>query len=205
VNPRHWSPEQARPLLAAVVGDRLYPVWAFLMGSGLRIGELVWLRWENVDMRRRVVHVVDFASSLGYKLVRSSGKSRDAVRTIDLDDGLIRVLKVQRRLQAEERLTTDGYLESEFVFTRPDGGSYHPHTLSKQLGELSQAVGLPRLTAHGLRHTSATLMLTSGVPPKVAAERLGHADAMLFTNLYSHVTPTMQREAADKVGHTLFG
>ncbi len=65
-------------------------------------------------------------------------------------------------------------------------------------------MGLPRLTAHGLRHTSATLMLANGVPPKVAAERLGHADATLFTNLYSHVTPTMQREAADKFGAALF-
>jgi len=69
---------------------------------------------------------------------------------------------------------------------------------------MTAEVRLPRLTAHGLRHTSATLMLANGVPPKVAAERLGHADATLFTNLYSHVTPTMQREAADKIGAALF-
>ena len=61
------------------------------------------------------------------------------------------------------------------------------------------------MTAHGLRHTSATLMLAGGVPPKVAAERLGHADPTLFTNLYSHVTPTMQRDAADRIGEALFG
>jgi integrase len=76
--------------------------------------------------------------------------------------------------------------------------------LSKLLGRLTEKVGLPRLTAHGLRHTAATLMLANGVPPKVAAERLGHADPTLFTNLYSHVTPTMQREAADKIGAALF-
>ena len=61
------------------------------------------------------------------------------------------------------------------------------------------------MTAHGLRHTSATLMLASAVPPKVAAERLGHADATLFTNIYSHVTPTIQREAANRLGAALFG
>jgi integrase len=72
------------------------------------------------------------------------------------------------------------------------------------LGKISTEVGLPRLTAHGLRHTSATLMLASGVPPKVAAERLGHADTTLFSNLYSHVTPTMQREAAERIGDALF-
>lgn len=202
--PKHWSPEQAREFLALMEGDRLYPLWAFLLGSGLRIGELVWLRWSNVDLERRRVHVVEFVSTLGYQLAVSTGKSREAVRSIDLDDGLVRILRLQRRLQAEESLAAPAYAESDYVFTRPAGGSYHPANLSKLLGRLSEEVGLPRLTAHGLRHTCATLMLANGVPPKVAAERLGHADPTLFTNLYSHVTPTMQREAADKIGAALF-
>ena len=202
--PRHWTPEQAREFLDFMEGDRTYPIWAFLLGSGLRIGELVWLRWGNVDLERRCVHVVEFVSALGYDLVASSGKSRDAVRSIELDDGLVRVLRAQRKLQAEERLAAVGYVESDHVFTRPTGGPYHPANLSKLLGRMTTEVGLPRLTAHGLRHTSATLMLANGVPPKVAAERLGHADPTLFTNLYSHVTPTMQREAAEKIGAALF-
>jgi integrase len=147
---------------------------------------------------------VEFVTALGYDLVASSGKSRDAVRTIELDDGLVRVLRDQRKLQFEERLAAADYAESDYVFTRPTGGSYHPANLSKLLGRMTVEVELPRLTAHGLRHTSATLMLANGVPPKVAAERLGHADATLFSNLYSHVTPTMQREAADKIGAALF-
>jgi integrase len=123
----------------------------------------------------------------------------------DVDDGLARVLRSQRKLQAEERLAAQDYVDSDYVFTRPTGGPYHPNNLSKLLGRMTTEVGLPRLTAHGLRHTSATLMLANGVPPKVAAEGLGHADATLFTNLYSHVTPTMQRAAADKIGAALFG
>jgi integrase len=202
--PRHWTPEQAREFLALMEGDRAWPLWAFLMGSGLRIGELVWLRWPNVDLARRTVHVVEFASTVGYELVASAGKSRDAVRSIDLDDHLIRVLRAQRKLQAEERLASPAYDSTDYVFTKSEGGSYHPQYLSRQLGALTQELGLPRLTAHGLRHTSATLMLASGVPPKVAAERLGHADPTLFTNLYSHVTPTMQRDAAEKIGAMLF-
>ncbi|MDQ6927677.1 MAG: site-specific integrase [Actinomycetota bacterium] len=202
--PRHWTPEQAREFLGLMEGDRTYPIWAFLLGSGLRIGELVWLRWANVDLERRQVHIVEFAASLGYVLIASTGKSRDAVRTIELDDGLVRVLRAQRKLQTEERLAAETYEETDYVFTRPAGGSYHPHNLSKLLGRMTAEVKLPRLTAHGLRHTSATLMLANGVPPKVAAERLGHADPTLFTNLYSHVTPTMQREAADKIGAALF-
>lgn len=135
----------------------------------------------------------------------STGKSGDAVRSIDLDEQLVRVLRDQRKRQAEKRLAAVDYMETEHVFTRSAGGPYHPQALSRQLASLSVLAGLPRLTAHGLRHTSATLMLANDVPPKVAAERLGHADPTLFTNLYSHVTPTMQREAADRLGAALFG
>jgi integrase len=186
-------------------GDRTWPVWAFLLGSGIRIGELVSLRWPSVDLKNRRVRIVDFVSTLGYDMMPSSGKSRGAIRTVDLDDGLADVLRTQKVIQSTDRSAATEWIESDFVFTRPDGGQYHPMNLSRLLGTYTTELGLPRLTAHGLRHTSATLMLAGGVPPKVAAERLGHADATLFTNLYSHVTPTMQREAAEKIGSMLFG
>jgi integrase len=102
---------------------------AFLLGSGLRIGELVSLRWSNVDLERRRVHVVEFVTALGYDLVPSSGKSRDAVRTFELDDRLLRELRAQRKLQAEERLAAEDYIDSDFVFTCPTGGPYHPVNL----------------------------------------------------------------------------
>ena len=165
----------------------------------------MWLRWPNVDLDAGVARVVEFATYVGYEVVASDGKSRDAVRSIDLDKGLVRVLRAQRAQQASERLAAASYETSDHVFTKPGGGAYHPQYLSRSLGKLTAELGLPRLTAHGLRHTCATLMLANGVPPKVAAERLGHADATLFTNLYSHVTPTMQREAAEKLGAALFG
>jgi integrase len=203
--PRHWSPGEALAFLGYMEADRTYPIWAFLLSAGLRIGELVALRWPNVDLDARVVRVVEFSSTIGYEVVASAGKSPDAIRTIDLDDQLVAILREQRKRQAEERLAGSDYIDGDHVFTRLSGGPYHPQSLSRQLADLSVLAGLPRLTAHGLRHTSATLMLASGVPPKVAAERLGHADATLFTNLYSHVTPTMQREAADRLGAALFG
>ena len=203
--PKYWSPEEARKFLALMEGDRTWPIWAFLLGSGLRIGELVSLRWPSVDLKNRRVRIVDFVSTLGYDMMPSSGKSRDAIRTVDLDDGLADVLRKQKVMQKTERLAATEWIESDFVFTRPDGGQYHPMNLSRLLATYTTELDVPRLTAHGLRHTSATLMLASGVPPKVAAERLGHADATLFTNLYSHVTPTMQREAAEKIGSMLFG
>ena len=203
--PRHWSPEQAREFLTLMEGDRTYPVWAFLMCAGLRIGELVALRWNNVDLTEGIVRVVEFSTYLGHEVIASSGKSRDSIRRVDIDRALVGVLRAQRAQQAKERLAADSYEETGHVFTRPVGTSYHPQYLSRLLGRYSEELGLPRLTAHGLRHTCATLMLANGVAPKVAAERLGHADPSLFMNLYSHVTPSMQREAADRIGAALFG
>lgn len=176
------------------------------MGAGLRIGELVALRWRNVDLDDGVVRVVEFSTYLGHDVVPSAGKSRDAVRRVDIDAGLVAVLRRQRALQAEERLAaTVAAPAGDQIFTMPSGAPYHPQYLSRLLGRYSEELGLPRLTAHGLRHTCATLMLANGVPPKVAAERLGHSDPSLFMNLYSHVTPSMQREAAEKIGAALFG
>jgi len=110
--PHHWTPEQARIFLDLRQEDREWPVWAFLLGCGLRIGELVALRWPNVDLERRQVHVVEFVTALGYDLVASSGKSCDAVRTIER----VRVLRAQRKLQSEERLAAADFADSDYVF-----------------------------------------------------------------------------------------
>jgi len=175
------------------------------LGCGLRIGELVALRWPNVDLVRKRAIIAEFSTTLGYLVVPSSGKSSTATRSVDLDAWLVTVLRRQQTQQARDAADSPTYIPSDFVFTRQGGGPYHPQTLSKGLGRLSERSGLPRLTAHGLRHTSATLMLDSGVHSKIAAERLGHADPSLFLALYSHVTPTMQRDAAAKIGAALSG
>jgi len=98
-------------------GDRTYPVWAFLMCAGLRIGELVALRWNNVDLTEGVVSVVEFSTYLGHDVVASSGKSRDAIRRVDIDRALVGVLRAQRAQQAKERLAADFYEETGHVFT----------------------------------------------------------------------------------------
>lgn len=95
------------------------------------------------------MRIVEFATTLGWDLVPSSGKSRTAVRTIDLDDGLVEILRRQQEAQQVEA-RAPGYEPSEFVFTTPHGRAYHPQHLSKLLAELAVEAGLPRLTAHGL-------------------------------------------------------
>lgn len=88
------------------------------------------------------------------------------MRTIDLDGGLVEILRRQQEAQRFEA-RAPGYEPSEFVFTKPHGGAYHPQHLSKLSAELAVEAGLPRLSAHGLRNTSATLMLDAGVAPRL--------------------------------------
>ena len=203
--PKHWSPEQARAVPR-------------VDGRGAHVADLgVPPRFRAPYRRAGVAAVAE----------RRSGGAAGQDRRVRLDPRLrpsaVDGKEPRRRPHHRSgRRTGQGarapapdpgrgpedrqeYEESEYVFTKEDGGCYHPQRLSHLLGEYSKELGVPRLTAHGLRHTSATLMLATGVPPKVAAERLGHADASLFTNLYSHVTPTMQRDAADRIGEALFG
>lgn len=202
--PEHWTPDQARQFLAAHEGDRLYPMWAFMLSTGVRPSDFVWLRWENVDLDKGLVRFHEFPTAIGYRLVASDGKTRTTARTVDLDQRMVDVLRLQADRQMNEAASVDEYKATDYVFTQPMGGSYHPQRITKILTAEIKTLGLPRLTAKGLRHTCATLMLANGIPPKVAAERLGHADTRMFSNVYSHVTPSMQREAADSLGRALF-
>ena len=95
------------------------------------------LRWPNVDLDAKAVRVVEFSTYVGHELVPSMGKSRDAVRAVDLDDGLVGVLRAQRRQQAAEQLAATTYEASDHVFTRPTGGPYHPQQLSQPVVRVS--------------------------------------------------------------------
>ena len=91
------------------------------------------------------------------------------------------------------------------MFTKPDGQLLHPQSLSQAFDRAVTAAGVPRISLHGLRHSHATLLLKAGVPLKVVSERLGHSSITVTLDIYSHVMPNMQVEAAEKLGEMLFG
>ena len=122
-------------------------------------------------------------------------------RSVDLDPATVDVLRGHRARQLEERLSFGlGRPEPDgFVFTAPTGEALHPGLVSRAFDRLVKGGGLPRITFHGLRHTSATLALAAGVHPKVVQERLGHSSIGITLDLYSHSVPGMQAEAASQV------
>jgi integrase len=112
----------------------------------------------------------------------------------------------QRVAQAQERLMSGAeYVDHDLVFARPDGRPLHPERFSRTFTEQVARHGLPSLSVHGLRHSWATLALKAGVHPKVVQERLGHSTIGITLDVYSHVLPSMETDAADRVAALILG
>jgi integrase len=170
---------------------------------GLRRGEICALRWGSVDLTTGALAVTQSAeqtrAGVRYKEPKS-GRSR----TVALSDFVVNELKAHRLRQAEELLRLGvRVLDDTFVYAREDGLPMRPHTLTHDWDRKIAKTNLPQLRFHDLRHAHATHMLLNGVHPKVASERLGHSKIGITLDLYSHVLPNMQGEAAAKVDAAL--
>ena len=115
-------------------------------------------------------------------------------------------MRTHRKTQLEERLAWgELWTDTGLVFTQEDGTAIHPHSLSRFFETRAKAAGLSPIRFHDLRHTHATLGLAAGVPAKVMQERLGHANVSITLDLYTHVVPGMQEQAAATMGALVFG
>jgi integrase len=198
-----WTAVEARTFLATAAGDRLGPLFDLALNTGLRRGELVALRWEDVDLETGQLAVRRNRVMVGYAVSEGTPKG-DRARTIDLDPGTVAMLRSHRTAQLEERMAWGGaWADTGLVFNREDGTALHPQTVTWHLRRLSRMAGVPTIRVHDLRHTHATLGLAAGVPAKVMQERLGHSSSQITTDLYQHVIPGMGADAAAKIGALL--
>ena len=127
-------------------------------------------------------------------------------RSIELDGPTVAALRAVRAHQAQERLLLGPvYIDNDLVFARPDGHPQHPEHFSMAFDRRVARYRLPRIRLHDLRHTWATLALSAGVDVKIVSERLGHSSAKITWDVYQHVTPTMQSNAAETVARLIFG
>ena len=200
---RVWSAEQAATFLDAVAGDRLGPLYDLALNTGMRRGELVGLRWSDIDLDAGVVSVRRNRVIVDGAVADVTPKSKKA-RTVDLDPSTVKMLRSHRAAQLQERLAWgEAWTDSGYVFTREDGTPLHPDTASSRFETLVTAAGVPPIRFHDLRHTHATLGLAAGVPVKVMSERLGHAKVQITIDLYQHVIPGMGADAAAKIAGLL--
>ncbi len=127
-------------------------------------------------------------------------------RPIEIDTTTVTALRAVRKRQAQERLLLGpDYADHDLVFARPDGHPQHPEHFSNAFERRVARHRLPRVRLHDLRHTWATLALQASVDVKIVSERLGHASAKITWDIYQHVTPTMQADAAETVARLIFG
>jgi integrase len=204
---RTWSAADARRFDEATAGDQLGIAYHLALTGGLRRGEVLGLRWDDIDLDSESdtvrLSVRRSRVAAGYEEHEGAPKSGRS-RTIALGAGTVARLKAWKRVQLEQHVAR-GLSRPQCVVTREDGSRPHSMTLSYYFDQAVGRVGVARIRFHDLRHTSATLLLEAGVNPKVVQERLGHANIAITLDLYSHVSPHMQDDAAARLDAAIYG
>src|SRR5262249_54948018 len=194
------EPEQARMLLEAVRGHRLEALYTVALAIGLREGEALGLRWQDVDLEAGRLSVRVALQRIEGKLRMEEVKSAGSRRYIELPHIAVEALRAHRQRQLEEqRLWGPEWPSTGLVFTSAKGTPLEPRNVVRHFNGLLRKAGLPHKRFYDLRHTCATLLLVQGVHPRVVMEILGHSQISLTMNTYSHVVPTLQKEAAERM------
>ncbi|MFI6700579.1 tyrosine-type recombinase/integrase [Streptomyces sp. NPDC050509] len=206
--PRRFEPltaDEAREFLAAANGHRLQPLFELALHTGLRKGELLGLRWEDLDLAGGTASIrrtLQRTNSGGLTALPTKTKSSE--RRIALPTPCQRSLEQHRDRQRKEREAAGtGWKDSGYVFTRLDGAPIEGSTLTRHFNILLRQARLRRIRFHDLRHSAATLLLEQGVELVVIKELLGHAHIGVTATVYAHVRLRLQRDAIDLLGHAL--
>ena len=203
-----WNASQLRSFLEVTgsSNDRSHALWVLLATTGMRRGETLGLRWQDVDLDAGRLRIVQTVLSINGKISVSEPKTARGRRPIALDPATVAVLREHRRRMLEERLLVGpDHSDEGLVFHRPDGSALRPETVSTTFLRRQRTLDLPRLTLKGLRHTWATLALEQGIHPKVVQERLGHSTIGITLDIYSHVSPMLHDEAANQIASLIVG
>lgn len=202
-----WSPEQVRTFLDFVRSDRLFCAWLMAATTGMRRGEILGLRWSDVNLDAGSLSVRQIRTVARSKVVTLTPKTDMGTRTIALDPQTVAALRSYRVAQMEERLMVGpAYAnERDLVFTWEDGSAIHPERFSCWFKKLCRSSSLPRIRLHDVRHSYVTALLSAGVPLKVVSQRIGHASPMVTMTIYQHVLPGDDRAAAAVGARAILG
>jgi len=197
---RPLDPDEARRFLEQIRGDRLEALYSVALAAGLRQGEALGLRWDDVDLGGGLIHVRRALVRIDGKLELAEPKTSQSRRTIALPEAVVDRLRMHRARQLEERLWAgEKWVEMGFVFSTPVGRPLDRSNVTHVFQRHLAAAGLPRQRFHDLRHACASLLLAQGVSARVVMDVLGHSQINLTLNTYSHVIPSLRREAADRM------
>ncbi len=197
--------EDANKIINLFKGTYMYMPVFLAVTLGARRAEILALRWSDIDFKNNTVNI-----GRGLYVTREQGlffkelKNKTSKRSVAISPEVVKVLKSHEKAQKKNRLALgDKYQKNDLICCLQDGGPLHPATVSKRFQEIVCKAGF-NVTFHGLRHAHASYLLKQGIHPKVVSERLGHSNISMTMDLYSHIAPTLQAEAADKLDKLLF-
>jgi integrase len=198
------SPEEARTFLAAMKGERLEALYSVALAMGLRRGETLGLRWQDVDLELGYLRVSKQQQRWARQTHLVEPKSSRSRRPLAMPASIAASLKDHRDRQLLERAEAgDAWADSGLVFTRTNGKPLDATGVSKAIHRHLDRAGIAQRRFHDLRHSCATLLLVQGVSPRVVMEILGHSQISLTMNTYTHVIPELRRQAADRMDDLL--
>ncbi|MGE5572633.1 MAG: site-specific integrase [Bacteroidota bacterium] len=203
---RALSAEEVQRILDVAYRESRQPeLYVLAVTTGMRLGELAGLRWRDVEPP--VAYVRQALRKAGPNPMFAAPKTQEGFREVWLPPSAVAAPEVVRvRQLAEKSLAGEYYEDHGLVFAQPGGRLPGGHSISqREFKRLLSLAGLPDMRFHDLRHTNATLLLEAGVPANVVSERLGHSGIGITLDIYSHVLPTMQEQAASKLEEMLFG
>lgn len=201
-----WSAEEFTRFLHLTQHDRLHPLYLVLGLVGLRRGEAVALRWVDMDLNGGTLRVEQSAVRVARTVIVGPPKSATSARTVAIDDETARRLHWHAARQRLEILRATGVKQHpELVFTTVDGRALDPAYVSRHFDRLITRHGLRRIRLHDLRHTSASLGIAAGETLIEVSRRLGHSSITVTADIYSHVSPVVARESAERLASTVYG
>jgi len=191
-------------LLDKLAGSSLFSPVLFAVTTGLRRGEVLALRWKDVNLVEGRITVNQSLEQTNNGLRFKSPKTERSRRQVPLPSVTLDLLKEHKKKQNEERLRLGPiYQNNNLVFPRPDGSTMPPDSFSTNFAAFIRRSGLKHIRFHDLRHSHATQLLLQGVHPKIVSERLGHSNISITLDTYSHVLPGMQEDAVLKIDTSL--
>lgn len=201
--------EEVQTMLIALEGEPLKyrTIILLALDSGLRLGELMALQWNDIDMENGTLRVTKSNQAIhGRGVFTKAPKNQSSVRRLALSKSTLQLLQQHKQQQAEEKtLLGDKWHEGSWIFTQWNGIAMYPATPSQWFRRFLERHGLPHMPFHGLRHLSATLLIASGIPLKNVSSRLGHADIRTTANIYSDALQSIDQRAAETMDAFLQG
>jgi integrase len=198
--------EEAKRLAGAVRGDRFEALWVCALTLGLRRGELLGLRWADIDFTEGLLTMRQALQRIDGHLLLVEPKTSLSRRTVPVPAPTLLALRVHRSHQSVERLSAgSNWHDSGLVFVTHSGTPLEPRNVNRAWYAVRETPGLGAVRLHDLRHSCASFLLAAGASPRTVMKLLGHSQIGLTMNTYTHVLPDVERAAIDAAAETIFG